>query len=84
MIGEFLMEEKVKEIMGKIFSVDKDAITNISSPDNIEKWDSLRHMQLVIALEKEFNVQLEEQQILEMMNFRLVVLTLEEQMKPDK
>ena len=36
---------------------DAEEINEESSPDTIESWDSLRHMNIVIALEEEFNVQ---------------------------
>ena len=72
------MEEKVKEIMGKVFGVDPAAVGEDSSPDTIDNWDSLRHMNLILALEEEFGVEIRDDQINEMLNYRLVVLTMEE------
>ena len=50
------MESKVKEIMSAIFEVDILTIDNSSSPDTIEKWDSLGHMNLVTSLEDELGI----------------------------
>ncbi len=44
-----------------------------SSPDTIEAWDSLRHMNLVLALEEAFGVQFTEEEIVEMLNVQLIV-----------
>ena len=42
--------------MAQIFNVDADSITGASTPENVDRWDSLRHMQLILALEDEFGV----------------------------
>ena len=44
-------------------------ITDESSPDNIESWDSLKHMNLIIALEEEFEVTFTDNEIFKMMNY---------------
>jgi hypothetical protein len=43
------MEDKVKKVMSDVFNIDVSLINNESSPDNIENWDSLKHMNLIIA-----------------------------------
>jgi acyl carrier protein len=44
----------------------------------VEQWDSLRHMNLVVALEEEFRVRFTDQQIDELLSLRLILLTLKE------
>ena len=46
--------------------VSLDSITEDSTPENIENWDSLQHMNLVLALEEEFDVQFNDEQVMEM------------------
>ena len=72
------MEIKLKEIMSQVFNVPEDSIDSLSSPDTIESWDSLKHMNLVTALEEEFNVRLTYEQISEMLNFSLIIEVLKE------
>ena len=48
------MEEKVKEIFEKEFKVEIDENFDKFSTD---KWDSFAHLNLMVALEKEFNVE---------------------------
>jgi acyl carrier protein len=51
-----------------------------SSPDTIEKWDSLKHMNLVLALEEEFNVSFLDFEIIELLNVQIIVETLKEKL----
>ena len=44
-------EQKLKEIIASVFKVDASSINNETSPDTIENWDSLNHLNLVLALE---------------------------------
>jgi acyl carrier protein len=72
------MEERVKQIIAALFEISADEIFYESSPDTIENWDSIRHMNLVTALEEEFNIRLSDEQIGEMLNFQLVLIVLKE------
>ena len=51
------MEIRIKTVMSAVFNLDVNTISRISSPDNIENWDSLKHMNLIIALEEEFGIE---------------------------
>ena len=44
----------LREVMADVFGLPLDAITEDASIDSIEAWDSLKHLNLVLALE-EFN-----------------------------
>jgi acyl carrier protein len=70
------MEEKIKKIMGNVFEIDPSVIDDNSSPDSIEKWVSLKHMVLVIALEEEFNITFREDEIVEMLSFKVICDTV--------
>jgi acyl carrier protein len=75
------MTNKIKNIMASVFEISIDDINDESSPDNIENWDSLRHMNLITVLEEEFDIRLNEEQITEMMNFSLINLIVSEELK---
>ena len=51
------MKERIYAIVSKIFRVALNSIDDQSSPDTIDTWDSLQHLQLILALEEEFGVQ---------------------------
>ncbi len=72
------MEEKIKKVMASVFGVDVKAISNTASPDTIPNWDSLRHMNLILALEEEFNVEFTDEQTVEILSYPLIKMVLQE------
>lgn len=46
----------IQDIFRDIFDSDDLVITNITNSDDIEDWDSLNHINLVSAIEKEFKI----------------------------
>lgn len=70
------MKNKVKIIMSSVFEVSVSFINDDSSPDSIENWDSLRHMNLITVLEEEFDIRFNDDQIIEMLNFEQVINTI--------
>ncbi len=54
-----------------------DKITAESSPETIENWDSMQHLNLVLAIEEKFGVQLEPEDIEEMKNIGAVAALVE-------
>ncbi|MCX6142676.1 MAG: acyl carrier protein [Ignavibacteriales bacterium] len=71
-------EQKLRELLSKIFEVPLNAISENASPDTIETWDSLRHMNLVVALEQAFNVELSDDQVVEILSYKLIKIVLQE------
>lgn len=72
------MKKRVFEVMSRVFGVPLEQINEESSPDYIESWDSLKHMNLVLALEEEFNIQFTDEQIAELMSGELILNALRE------
>jgi acyl carrier protein len=66
------VEDRIKSIMSTVFEIPEEQIKDNSSPDTIESWDSLKHMNLIIALEEEFEVEFNDNEIFEMMNYTLI------------
>jgi len=59
-----------------VFEIPIDQISEDSSPDTIESWDSLKHMNLVIALEEEFDCQFSDSEILDLLSYKLIMIIL--------
>jgi len=64
--------EQVRNIASDIFGVPSDKIAAESSPETIENWDSMQHLNLVLAIEEKFGVQLEPEDIEQMKNIGAV------------
>ena len=58
--------EQVQAIASDIFGVPAGRITADSSPETIENWDSMQHLNLVLAIEEKFGVQLDPEDIEQM------------------
>ena len=67
------MESRIKKVMSNVFNIDIDSINNDTSMDNVENWDSLNHMKLILALEEELEFEFEDQEIVDSMNYALIV-----------
>ena len=69
--------EQVRNLASDIFGIPADKITAESSPETIESWDSVQHLNLVLALEERFGVQLEPEDIEQMKNIGAVARLVE-------
>lgn len=55
--------DRVRTIAADVLEVPAAKISANSSPESIETWDSVHHLNLVLALEQEFNLQFEPEEI---------------------
>ena len=60
------MREKIKQVIGDTFELTD--VPDDISPQTCDKWDSLHHLQLIVALEMEFGVSFEPEDITEMLS----------------
>lgn len=58
--------DQVRTIASDLFAISPDKIDAQSSPENIESWDSVQHLNLVLALEEKFGLQLSPEEIEQM------------------
>ena len=65
-------QNKITQILAIVLEVPTEQIDEASSPDTIVSWDSIKHMNLVIALEEEFDIEFTDNEIIEMMNYKLI------------
>ena len=72
---------KIKIVMSAVFEVPLESITYDASPDNIENWDSLRHLNLILALEEEFGVSIPDEEVGNLVNYKLIELIINELLK---
>jgi len=71
---------KVQEIAADIFNVPHDALGPEASPETITQWDSLQHLNLVLAIEQHFNLDLAPEDCEQMRTIELVTLIVEEKL----
>ena len=56
MVHDISIQERVKRVMAQTFKLDPVAVSDSLRINGIPAWNSLGHMALVVALEKEFGI----------------------------
>ena len=62
------MKNEINEIVSNVFEIPIDTINQSTSPENVEKWDSLGQLALISAIEQEFKITLEINEMFEIMS----------------
>ncbi len=55
--------EKIQNIFQNVFDNSEMKIENSSNSSNVENWDSLNHINLVVAIQKEFRIKFDLKEI---------------------
>ena len=70
------MKDRVLKIVSQVMDVPLQELNEDSSPDSVENWDSLKHMNLILAMEEEFNISFSDEEIVEMLSVEIIFKTL--------
>jgi acyl carrier protein len=73
-------EQLLKNVMATVLEMPAAAIGEDTSMDNVEAWDSIRHLSLVLALEEEFGVRIPDEDAADITSYKLIRLVLAEQL----
>lgn len=72
------MNKKIQTIMAKVFGLPLEQITEQSSLDNIENWDSIHHIQMIILFEREFDIKIPDDKVGNMISYKLIKTVVDE------
>src|SRR3989338_2479553 len=75
---EQITTDRLHRVIADVFGVNADRINDQSSPDTLTSWNSLSHINLVLALEAEFGVALSPEDSMEMLSVKLIRTILAE------
>lgn len=75
------IELAIQQIMADVFEKSSEQITTDSTQDNIDSWDSIKHLNLVVALEEEFEIVLPIEEIGNLISFKLIEVIVKEQLQ---
>ena len=70
------MEDEIKLIVVNILGVDANIFNVNMSIENTQAWDSLKQVNLIIALEEEFKISFSESEMLSMTNYKTILKTV--------
>ena len=69
-------EQKVRKVMGQVFKLPVESIKADASRESLEQWDSLKHLNLMLALEEALDVEFSDSEIAEINSFQGLVTAL--------
>ena len=71
--------EEFITFVSEAFEVDKEEITDDKTPDDLENWNSISHMDLMARFEDTFGIELDVEDITEMDSIGAMKMILKEQ-----
>lgn len=77
-MSDDVIKEKVFRIISSIMNVNQSVLSEKTTAKDVEGWDSLKHMRLIMALEREFKIKFKPAQIIGMENVGAIINDLAE------
>ena len=71
------LNEKVFQIISTIMAVPPASVTIEATPKTISQWDSLKHMNLILAIEESFGVSFTDDEVVAIEDARTLIAVLE-------
>lgn len=74
-------ESEVIHIISEVFDFPKDRIKGDMTSDDIEKWDSLQQLNLIMAMENKFKIQFDMEDTFKIKNIKSIIAIVESKLK---
>jgi acyl carrier protein len=75
-----LSEEKLRTVVASMLELDPAAVGPATSTDTVDQWDSVRHMNLIIALEGAFGITIPDEEVATLTSYPIIKAVVEEQL----
>jgi acyl carrier protein len=72
-------EDRLKQVVADVLEEDPATIGPEFSMDTVERWDSLRHMTLILAIEDAFDITIPDDEAADITSWPLIRLVVAEQ-----
>lgn len=72
-------KNRLFEVVAQVFDANQSEISLESDPDTIDGWDSVGHLNLMMAIEKAFGVKFETKQIIQLDSVEKIFEALEKE-----
>lgn len=72
-----MIRERVMQIVSGVLEMPLEDVTEETAVENTANWDSLQHMNLIIALESEFRIKFSAEQIVSLLDVRSITSAIE-------
>lgn len=72
------MKTKVYRIISQIMEVPIGSISEDSSKNDLVKWDSLKHMDLMVTIEEEFGIRFRDDELVDLADVKSILKSVQE------
>ena len=66
------MNEKVLKTISEVLKVPEENLKPEMTIDQIDTWDSIKHMDLIVTLEEKFSIQFDGDEIADMQSIKII------------
>jgi acyl carrier protein len=73
-------EADLKRVIGAVLNLPADEIDEHTSTDTVPEWGSLAQLNLILALEEEFGIEIPDEEAAELTSYPLIRLVVNEQL----
>tara|TARA_Y100000590_G_scaffold407612_1_gene498016 strand:+ start:1036 stop:1296 length:261 start_codon:yes stop_codon:yes gene_type:complete len=74
------LKNEIKKITSTVLEVNKNVINNKSGPNSIDEWDSLKHLNIILACEEYFNIKFTNQELIELLDIDTIHEVIKEKL----
>ncbi len=67
------IERRICQVIADVFNLSSEKIDEDSSNESVEEWDSLGQLQVIMAIEKEFNIRFKAAELSELTSIKKLV-----------
>jgi acyl carrier protein len=71
------LNDRLEKLIREVFNIDAETIDENWTSDHIPDWDSVGHLNLIMEVEKEFNIKIEIEEMFEVEKLKDIVKILE-------
>jgi acyl carrier protein len=75
-------QNRLQEVFRRVFDMDELTLSREMSAKDVPDWDSLAHIQLIVAIEKEFKVKFKTAEIVELKNVGQMIDLIGSKLRP--
>jgi acyl carrier protein len=73
-----IIRSQILSVMSAVLEVPVEELNEDSSSDTVGNWDSLKHLNLILALEDEFEISIPDEEVGNMVNYKLIEIIVDE------
>lgn len=72
------IEQRAASVLSIVLNIPVSEISSEATQDHYPTWDSLKHLDLVVALEEEFDIHISEEEIGNLLSLKLIAVIVQE------